>query len=107
MSFLAMIIIDFFVAFGVVLGGCLLGGLGAFLIGEPPISFMTTLAGKIKIWAVVAAIGGSVDTLSAIERGFLGGAPGEIIKPILFIISAFLGAHVAFLLIRWFAEGGV
>jgi hypothetical protein len=102
MNFMATIILDFFVAFGVMIGGCLLGGLGAFLIGHPPLTFMYTLAEKIKIWAVVAAIGGTIDTLTAIERGFISGAPGEIIKHLLFICSAFMGAHLGTMLIKWF-----
>lgn len=105
MGFMVTITLDFFVAFGVLVGGCLLGGLGALLIGEPPFELMKTLADKIKIWAVVAAIGGTMDTLSAIERGFLSGAHGEILKHILFICSAFLGAHLGTIVIKWFVGG--
>lgn len=107
MGFIVTIILDLFVAFGVLIGGCLLGGLGAFLIGEPPFALMETLADKIKIWAVVAAIGGTIDTLSAIERGFFSGAHGEILKHILFICSAFLGAHLGTLVVKWFVGGQV
>ncbi|GAA0354449.1 YtrH family sporulation protein [Bacillus horti] len=102
MTFMVTIILDLFVAFGVLVGGCLIGGLGAFLIGEPPFVIMESLADKIKIWAVVAAIGGTMDTLSAIERGFLSGAHGEIIKHVLFICSAFIGAHLGTIVIKWF-----
>lgn len=105
-SFMVTIILNFFVAFGVILGGCFLGGLGAFLTGEPPMNWMgEVFAEKLKIWAVVAAIGGTVDTLSAIERGFFDGAHGVIIKHFLFILSAFLGAHAGTQLIKWLIGG--
>lgn len=102
MNFIATIILDFFVSFGVMVGGCLLGGMGSFLIGHPPLTFMVTLADKIKIWAVVVAIGGTIDTLTAIERGLTSGAPGEIIKHLLYICSAFMGAHIGTIVIKWF-----
>ncbi|WP_336885176.1 YtrH family sporulation protein [Caldalkalibacillus salinus] len=105
MSFLVTIILDFFVAFGVLIGGCLLGGLGAIIIAQPthpPLDLMSHLADKIKIWAVVAAIGGTIDTLSAIERGFFSGSHGEVVKHLLFICSAFLGAHAGTIIIKWF-----
>jgi len=105
--FIFTLVVDFFVAFGVILGGCLLGGLGAFLVVQPPMTTMKLLADKLKIWAVVAAIGGSVDTLSAIERGFWDNNHSEILKQLLFIFSAFLGAHTGSLLIKWLIGGEI
>lgn len=97
--------IAFCVALGVMLGGCLLGGLGAFLLGQPPMEQIKILAGKLKIWALVAAIGGTFDTITAIERGFLGGSPADVLKQLLFILSAFLGAHLGTKMIHWFVGG--
>lgn len=99
--------IAFCVACGVMLGGCLLGGLGAFLLGQPPMENIKILAGKLKIWALVAAIGGTFDTITAIERGFLGGSPADIVKQLLFILSAFLGAHSGTKMIQWFVGGDI
>jgi hypothetical protein len=106
-KFMETIILDFFVAFGVIIGGCILGGLGAFFVKAPPLVTMDTLSEKLKIWAVVAAIGGTVDTLSLIERGFLSGSHGVIIRQVLFILSAFIGAHAGTLLIKWIVGGEV
>jgi hypothetical protein len=71
--FLQTMIIDFCIAFGFLVGGCLLGGLGAFIVGDPPTRLMVDLADKLKIWAVVASIGGTFDAISTIERGFFYG----------------------------------
>lgn len=107
-SFFVTITLNYFVAFGVIIGGCFLGGLGAYLVGEPPMHWMNEVfAEKLKIWAVVAAIGGTMDTLSAIEKGFFDGAHGVIIKNIFFIFSAFLGAHSGTKLIQWLIGGNV
>jgi hypothetical protein len=107
-QFMVTIILNFFVAFGVILGGSLLGGIGAFVAGQPPMYWMEVVfAEKLKIWAVVAAIGGTIDTLSAIERGFFSGSHGEIVKHGLFIFSAFLGAHSGTKLIQWFIGGQI
>jgi len=98
---MATIILDFFVAFGVIVGGSFLGGLGAFAAGQSPMQTMMILSDKLKIWAVVAAIGGTVDTLSLIERNFFDGTHSEIIKQILYIFSAFFGAYIGTTLIQW------
>ncbi len=99
-KFLETVIMDFFIAFGVILGGCLIGGIGAFLAGEPPLHWMWQLADRLKIWALVAAIGGTFDAITAIERGFFSGSHGDIIKQLLFICSAFLGAYIGSVLVK-------
>ncbi|WP_077615527.1 YtrH family sporulation protein [Caenibacillus caldisaponilyticus] len=100
-TFSTMAIMNFFIAFGVLIGGSLVGGIGAFLVSKPPLYAMNDLAGKLKIWGVVAAIGGSVDTLAELQKGFLEGALGEVIKHVLLIASAMLGAHAATIIIHW------
>ncbi|MGV3488681.1 MAG: YtrH family sporulation protein [Tuberibacillus sp.] len=95
---------NFFIAFGVLIGGCIVGGIGAFLISKPPLFAMNDLVGKLKIWAVVAAIGGSVDALGDLEKGLLEGTPGEVIKHVLLIISAMVGAHSASVIIHWLTQ---
>lgn len=99
------IVLNFFVAFGVLIGGALLGGLGAFFVGQPPMYWMYELAKKLKIWALVAAIGGTMDTLSVIERGFFSGEPGTVVKQLVLIGFALLGAHSGTTLIQWLVEG--
>lgn len=103
-EFLQSVIFDFFVAFGVILGGAVIGGIGAFLSGKPPLSAMATLAGNLKIWAVVAAIGGTFDTITNLEKGFLYGSPSEIFKQMIVIISAMTGAHTGSILITWLTQ---
>ncbi len=98
---LATLIIDFFVAFGVIIGGAIVGGIGALLIGKPPLSAMHDLAGSLKIWAIVAAIGGTFDAITSIERGLFDGAHGDIFKTGFMIFAALCGAHSGTMLIQW------
>ncbi|WP_088103809.1 YtrH family sporulation protein [Halalkalibacter urbisdiaboli] len=98
---LATLIIDFFVAFGVIIGGAIVGGIGAFLIGKPPLSVINDLANSLKIWAIVAAIGGTFDAISNIERGLFYGTHDDILKTVFMIFAALCGAHSGTLLIQW------
>lgn len=103
---MATLIMNFLVAFGVVIGGSFLGGIGAILTLQAPAVVMEHWAEKIKIWALVVAVGGTIDPLRVIESHFLEGQLSPVIKQILYIISAFLGAHMGTTLILWICRGG-
>jgi hypothetical protein len=94
-----------FIALGVILGGALVGSLGAVFYGQSPGHIIIELAGKLKIWALVAAMGGTFDTLRAIEAGFLGLQVNTVIKQLLLIFSSFIGAHAGYLLLVYLAGG--
>nr|WP_209808886.1 YtrH family sporulation protein [Ammoniphilus resinae] len=96
--------LHFFIAFGIVVGGSLMGGLGSFLIRQPPIYNMTTIADNLKIWGLVGALGGTFDSFMQIERVFTEGQISAIIKQIILIISAFAGAHSGTVLIQWLGK---
>lgn len=100
-NFMKNAALDFFIAFGVVLGGTLLAGIGAVLVLRPPTNTMLEIAGRIKIWAIVVAIGGTIDPIRVIEFNFLEGHLSPAVKQICYIIFAFLGAHMGTELIHW------
>lgn len=95
----------FFVAFGIVLGGSLLSGLGAVLTKQSPIFIMKGVALDIKFWAILSAIGGTIDTLRGFEMGFIGGHLSVAVRQILYIISAFAGATIASHILLFLIEG--
>ena len=101
----ATIILTFFISLGVMLGGCLIGSLGAALSDRPPMNTMVELAGKIKIWALVSALGGSFGIFEAFDTGLTGGYPLQIIQQFMLLLSAFAGAHLGYLLINALAGG--
>lgn len=92
---------SYFIAFGVMLGGSLIGGLAAFITGEPLLTEIAKIASRVRIWAIIAAIGGTFDTVYSFERGFLEGGTRDIFKQFLLILSAMGGAKTASLIIDW------
>ncbi|KPV43618.1 YtrH family sporulation protein [Alicyclobacillus ferrooxydans] len=103
-SFTANLLIDFFVSMGMVLGGSLLGGLGALLFHTPPLSVMVRLSEDLKIWAMVATLGGTMDTLKVLESGFLKRDLVPVGRQITYLAVAFIGCQLGALLIRWLAS---
>ncbi|MHA6485226.1 YtrH family sporulation protein [Paenibacillus sp. strain BS8-2] len=103
--FLSKAGLDFFIAFGIVLGGAMLAGVGSVFMTLPPATVMLDTALRLKIWAIVAAIGGSVDPVRVIESNFTAGQLSPVAQQIAFIIFAFLGAHMATELIKLACKG--
>ncbi|MGL4522453.1 MAG: YtrH family sporulation protein [Bacilli bacterium] len=104
LPFIPQLIVYYFIALGVLLGGSFIGAFGAFIIGEPPLAFLTRLASSLRIWALVAAIGGTFDTFYSFERSVFQGELDDIIKQFIFILSAMAGAQTGMIIISWLAE---
>jgi len=94
----------FFIAFGVVFGGTIIGSIGSFITGEAPLTAMSRIAKGLRIWAIVAAIGGTFDAIATFERGLLEGTTLDLFKQILLILSAMGGVKVAITLIQWIIQ---
>lgn len=105
--FLSTATLDFFIAFGVVIGGSLLASVGAVFVSYPAASTMLDTAMRLKIWAIVVAVGGSIDPVRVIEANVTEGHLSPAVQQILFIMSAFLGAHMGTELIRWIVREGL
>ncbi|MEW5783843.1 MAG: YtrH family sporulation protein [Bacillota bacterium] len=98
-KFMQTLILTFCVALGVNLGGSFLGALGAVFTGRPPLDTMLELAGELKIWALVAALGGTFGVIKIFEAGVFSKQFFDLAKQLLLICSAFLGAHLGYLII--------
>lgn len=103
-SFFPAFFYCYFVAIGVLLGGSIIGGLAAFITGEPLLTEIANTAGKVRIWAIIAAIGGTFDTVYSFEKGFLEGGTKDLFKQFLLILSAMGGAKTASLIIAWLTQ---
>ncbi|MFC4388232.1 YtrH family sporulation protein [Gracilibacillus marinus] len=102
--FIATMIQCFFIALGVMIGGSMIGSIGAFVTGEPPFTYMNRIAKSLHIWAIVAAIGGTFDAISNLERGIFLGSTMDMVKQIILIITAMGGAQTALLIIEWLIQ---
>ncbi|MDY0408657.1 YtrH family sporulation protein [Virgibacillus soli] len=96
----------FFIAFGVIIGGSLIGSIGAFATGHPPLNEVSQIAKKLRIWAIVAAIGGTFDAISNFENA-LEGSAFDAFKQILLILSAMGGVKLGLILIEWIVQEDV
>lgn len=102
--FFATIIQCYFIALGVVIGGAFIGSMGAFATGEPPLTLMGRIAKSLRVWGIIASIGGTFDAISNFERGLLEGSTMDLIKQIIMIVTAMGGVQTALLVIEWFIQ---
>ncbi|CAH0117753.1 MULTISPECIES: YtrH family sporulation protein [unclassified Paenibacillus] len=100
-QFITRALLDYFIAFGIVIGGAMLGGIAAVLTLQSPALTMVAVSKQLKIWALAAAVGGTIDPMRVIESNFLDGNLSPAIKQILYILFAFLGAHMGTELVAW------
>jgi len=98
---------SYFIAFGVLIGGSIIGGMAAFITGKPPLTEIYRLSNMIRIWAIVTAIGGTFDAVYSFERGLLQGDTKDLFKQFLLILSALGGAQTGALLINWLTQESI
>ncbi|MBP3038789.1 YtrH family sporulation protein [Bacillaceae bacterium Marseille-Q3522] len=102
--FFSSLLDSYFIALGVLIGGSIIGGLSAFLTGKPPLTEIFRLSNMIRIWAIVAAIGGTFDAVYNFEKGIFNGDTKDLLKQCLLILAALGGAQTGALLINWLTQ---
>lgn len=106
MPFIGNLAINFLVAFGMVVGGSVLGGIGALLTPhKEPMLLMVQLSERLKIWAMVSALGGSMDALKMIGEGVLNRELTPVGRQLTYLIVAFIGCQIGALVVYWLAGG--
>ncbi|WAH35796.1 YtrH family sporulation protein [Alicyclobacillus dauci] len=98
-------LLDFFVSMGLVIGGSLLGGFAAVVTHHNPSYTMLVLADDLKIWALVAALGGTMDTLRVIHKGVFSFAVGPMARQFIYLVAAFIGCQIGYMIIEWLVNG--
>ncbi len=98
-SFITNIILNFFIALGVIMGGSLFGALAATIIGQPPFKTMLIIADSIKIWAIAVALGGTFSSFRVLEQGLFKGEIKSLIKQLLYVFFAMGGAQLGYFLL--------
>src|SRR5699024_12387842 len=82
----------------------LFGSIIAFFIVESPYYALSRIAVSLKIWAIVAAIGGTFNTIENLQRGVLDGSTTHLVKQVVIIVSAMVGVKVALRCISWLIQ---
>ncbi len=93
------ILLAFFSALGVILGGSIIGSFSAFITQDSPFGLMRDLVKMIRMWAIVVAIGGTFPTIQVIESGLFSGQITAIIRQFAIVVSALLGAYLGYWLV--------
>lgn len=104
--FLHNLLYTFLIAFGVILGGSLLAGIGAVFNHQPPLKTMMNISSSLKIWAIAASLGGTFTTFEVIEQGLIKGDIKTILKQGVYILSAFIGSNLGYFIIRLLEKCG-
>jgi len=102
--FFVTFIHSYFIAFGVIIGGAVIGSIGSFATGEPPLTAVSRIAKGLRIWAIAAAIGGTFDAFANFERGIFDGTTMDVFKQVLHILSAMAGVKTAMVLLQWLIQ---
>ncbi len=97
-------VLSFFISLGMLLGGSLLGAVGALLVGEYPATTMIDLASKLKVWAAVASLGGTFATIRIIDSVLWGRRTGAVLQHMGLVTAAFAGAQLGYVLVYWVAN---
>lgn len=98
-TFFSNIILNFFIALGVVLGGSVFGALAATLTDQPPLKTMITIADNIKIWAVAVALGGTFSSFRVLEQGLFRGEVKTLVRQLLYVFFAMGGAQLGYIIL--------
>jgi hypothetical protein len=106
MNFTDRLVFIFCTSLGIILGGSLIGSLSTIITGEQPYFTMRKLAEDMKIWAVVAAIGGSFSSFEVLGSGLFSGEIRLLAKQLFYVISSFAGAELGIYLIYTLTGSG-
>jgi hypothetical protein len=93
------ILLAFFSAFGVLVGGAVIGSFAAFFTNASPFNMMRELVKVYRIWAIVVAIGGTFPTIRVIESSLFDGQLLALVRQLVIIVSALCGAYTGYWLI--------
>lgn len=99
------LLLPYFTAIGVILGGSFIGGLAAVFYAESPFHRMQTLAGDVKLWAIVVVIGGTFPTLRALDSGLFGGEFIHLVRQFTLIAAGFLGSQTGYWIVMTVTGG--
>lgn len=95
---------NFLVALGVTLGGSLSGAAASLLVGGHPMDRLRFLADEMRLWGILVAISGSFEPLRGLEMGLFAGQGRVLLRQVSYVLTAMVGANVAYYLLQHLAE---
>ena len=95
-TFWNTLLLNFFISFGIIVGASIFASVAAIVNNHPPMKTMVTVADSMKIWAVAAALGGTFQSIEALEQGLFRGEIRSIAKELICVVAALAGANAGF-----------
>lgn len=89
-----------FISFGIIIGASFFAGMAAVVTNNPPLKTMIDISSSIKIWAVAVALGGTLASFQIIEQGLLKGEVRDVLKQVIYIVAAVIGANIGCAVIK-------
>lgn len=102
-AWLGQILSNFLIAMGITLGGALSGAAASLLVGGHPLDRIRFLSDELRYWGILVAVSGSFEPLRNLEQGLFAGQMRVMLRQIVYLLVAMLGAHVAYLLLQHLA----
>ncbi len=106
LTFALELVYIFLISLGVVIGGSLVGSLGAIFSNRYILDTMRQLAQRLSIWGMVAAVGGTTAIIRNLESGLVEGHTLGFLKQVLIVLAALGGAKAGETLITLIAGPG-
>jgi hypothetical protein len=94
---------SFLVALGVTLGGSLSGAAASLLVGGHPMDRLRFLADEMRLWGILVAMSGSFEPLRGIEQGIFAGQGRALLRQVVLLLVAMLGANLGYYLLQHLA----
>ena len=94
--FWSTLILNCFIAFGIIVGASIFAGLAAIVNNHPPAKTIVNVADSLKVWAVAVALGGTFQPIEALDQGLFRGELRSIVRQLIYIAAALVGANAGY-----------
>jgi hypothetical protein len=94
---------SFLVAMGVTVAGSLSGAAASVLTGGHPMDRLRYLAADMRLWGVLVALSGSFEPIRNLEQGLFAGQLRVLIRQVVLLLVAMLGACGGYWLLQCLA----
>lgn len=102
-AWIGKLLSNFLVALGVTLGGSLSGAAASLLVGGHPMDRLRFLADEMRLWGILVAVSGSFEPLRGIEQGLFTGEGKALLRQIIYLLVAMVGANFGSYLLQHLA----
>lgn len=94
---------NFLIALSITLAGSLSGAAASLFLGGHPIDRLRFLSEEMRLWGVLVAVSGSFEPLRSIGQGIFSGQLRGMLRQMLLLFVALVGAQLGHMLLQQIA----